>query len=287
MGDRDFKGVWIPKEIWLDERLNALEKVILVEIDSLDRGSPDYCWKSNENLAEFCQCSVTKVSNAVSKLIELGYVKVAAFDGRTRRLHSCIAFSARQPYKKCKADLQNLQASNTYSNTKDKNIQNIHSSYSYSGNLASHSDTDVTECDTEKENRVRDRERDREKSKRFIPPSVAEIREYITEMDYPVDPERFFDYYESNGWMAGKNKMKDWKAAVRLWVRNRRESAVKSPAPQPQKKAPPAVPYQNPDNWWNGMTRDEYRMAAVAEHDELGLLTGYRFPDGKFAPILK
>jgi hypothetical protein len=34
--ERDFKGVWIPKEIWLDERLNALEKIILTEIDSLD-----------------------------------------------------------------------------------------------------------------------------------------------------------------------------------------------------------------------------------------------------------
>jgi hypothetical protein len=32
-----------------------------------------------------------------------------------------------------------------------------------------------------------------------------------------VDPQRFVDYYTSNGWMVGKNKMKDWKAAVRTW----------------------------------------------------------------------
>lgn len=115
MADRDFKGVWIPKEIWLDERLNALEKVILVEIDSLD-STDAHCWKSNENLAEFCQCSATKVSNAISKLIKLGYVKVHSFDGRKRRLQSCLTFSVGEPYKNCKADLQNLQASNTYSN---------------------------------------------------------------------------------------------------------------------------------------------------------------------------
>lgn len=115
MADRDFKGVWIPKEIWLDERLNALEKVILVEIDSLD-STDAHCWKSNENLAEFCQCSATKVSNAISKLIKLGYVKVNSFDGRKRRLQSCLTFSVGEPYKNCKADLQNLQASNTYSN---------------------------------------------------------------------------------------------------------------------------------------------------------------------------
>jgi DnaD/phage-associated family protein len=115
MADRDFKGVWIPKDIWLDERLNALEKVILVEIDSLD-STDSHCWKSNENLAEFCQCSATKVSNAISKLIKLGYVKVHSFDGRKRRLQSCLTFSVGEPYKNCKADLQNLQASNTYSN---------------------------------------------------------------------------------------------------------------------------------------------------------------------------
>lgn len=115
MAERDFKGVWIPKEIWLDERLNALEKVILVEIDSLD-STDAHCWKSNENLAEFCQCSATKVSNAISKLIKLGYVKVHSFDGRKRRLQSCFTFSVGEPYKNCKADLQNLQASNTYSN---------------------------------------------------------------------------------------------------------------------------------------------------------------------------
>ena len=115
MAERDFKGVWIPKEIWLDERLNALEKVILVEIDSLD-STDAHCWKSNENLAEFCQCSATKVSNAISKLIKLGYVKVHSFDGRKRRLQSCLTFSVGEPYKNCKADLQNQQASNTYSN---------------------------------------------------------------------------------------------------------------------------------------------------------------------------
>ena len=117
MAERDFKGVWIPKEVWLDDRLNALEKVILVEIDSLDT-SDEHCWKSNENLAAFCQCSTTKVSNAISKLIKLGYVKVHSFDGRTRKLQSCLTVSVEQPYKNCKADSQNLYASNTKSNTK-------------------------------------------------------------------------------------------------------------------------------------------------------------------------
>ena len=54
-------------------------------------------------------------------------------------------------------------------------------------------------------------------SKRFTPPTVDEVREYCEERGNGVNPQRFVDYYSSNGWMVGKNKMKDWKAAVRTW----------------------------------------------------------------------
>ena len=53
--------------------------------------------------------------------------------------------------------------------------------------------------------------------KRFVPPTVDEVRDYCYERGNSVDPQRFVDYYTSNGWMVGKNKMKDWKAAVRTW----------------------------------------------------------------------
>lgn len=56
---------------------------------------------------------------------------------------------------------------------------------------------------------------------RFIPPTVDEVKAYCTEKGYAVDPERFVDFYTSNGWRVGKNPMKDWKAAVRTW--NRKE----------------------------------------------------------------
>lgn len=56
-------------------------------------------------------------------------------------------------------------------------------------------------------------------TKRFKVPSIEEVQEYIDENDYSVDAERFIDYYTSNGWMVGKNHMKDWKATVRNWER--------------------------------------------------------------------
>ena len=83
MEDREFRGIWIPKEIWLDTELNATDKVILAEIDSLDIDDKG-CYASNEYLADFCQCSERKVTEAISKLTNKGYVYTADFDGRHR-----------------------------------------------------------------------------------------------------------------------------------------------------------------------------------------------------------
>lgn len=59
---------------------------------------------------------------------------------------------------------------------------------------------------------------------RFSPPSVEQVREYCRERQLQgVDPERFVDYYQSNGWKIGKNPMKDWKAAARNWSRKEQD----------------------------------------------------------------
>jgi preprotein translocase subunit Sec63 len=50
---------------------------------------------------------------------------------------------------------------------------------------------------------------------RFSQPTTEEIKAYCIERKNRIDPERFFDFYQSKGWMVGKNKMKDWRAAVR------------------------------------------------------------------------
>ena len=60
-------------------------------------------------------------------------------------------------------------------------------------------------------------------TRRFCPPSVSEVKEYCLEHEYPVDPERFIDYYDANGWKVGRNPMKDWRAAVRIWVKNEKQ----------------------------------------------------------------
>ena len=54
----------------------------------------------------------------------------------------------------------------------------------------------------------------------FSPPDIQDVKAYCIERKNNVDPERFIDFYEAKGWMVGKNKMKDWRAAVRNWERN-------------------------------------------------------------------
>lgn len=124
--DRDFKGVWIPKEVWLDNRLSMLDKGILTEIDSLDMSEAG-CFASNEYLAEFCQCSERKVSESVSKLIQLGYLQMVSFDGRKRVLRSRVEKTAMQSSKNCEAESQNLQHINTSNNPATKTDNSISS----------------------------------------------------------------------------------------------------------------------------------------------------------------
>jgi uncharacterized protein YdaU (DUF1376 family) len=55
---------------------------------------------------------------------------------------------------------------------------------------------------------------------RFTPPTLSEVIDYCNERGNHVDPQRFINHYSANGWMRGKNKIKDWKACVRTWEQN-------------------------------------------------------------------
>ena len=78
------------------------------------------------------------------------------------------------------------------------------------------------EVTQQNKNKDKDKDKDKEKKGRFTPPTLSEVQAYIEEKGYHVDAESFIDFYESKGWMVGKNKMKDWKAAVRTWEKRHR-----------------------------------------------------------------
>lgn len=99
----------------------------------------------------------------------------------------------------------------------------------YSTHIATHYNTNAINTNINiNRNRNKNKNKNRnteeitkeEKRKRFLPPSLDEVRQYCIERRNNINAEQFIDFYTANGWKVGKNAMKDWKAAVRTWERN-------------------------------------------------------------------
>lgn len=103
--------------------------------------------------------------------------------------------------------------------------------------MQSKSDAKVMDCNAIKENKIKEKNKsisndiEREKAKtvkRFCPPTLQEVQSYIQEKGYSIDAEAFIAFYESKGWMVGKNKMKDWRMAIVTWSkRDNRPAATR------------------------------------------------------------
>ena len=87
---RDFKGIWIPKEIWLSPTLSLMEKVLFVEIHSLDneRG----CFASNRYFAEFFGVSTRQIATYVASLKGKGFITVTIVNQNERTIHAAGKF---------------------------------------------------------------------------------------------------------------------------------------------------------------------------------------------------
>ena len=70
---------------------------------------------------------------------------------------------------------------------------------------------------------------------RFTPPTLTEVIDQCNFSGANIDPQGFIDFYESKGWMIGKNKMKCWKSAIRTWARKDKEKKQARPVKQKQK----------------------------------------------------
>lgn len=89
-----------------------------------------------------------------------------------------------------------------------------------------------------KKSKIRNKKSENIASKKFKKPTLDEIKKYCQERKNNVDPTKFFNHYESNGWKVGRNPMKDWQAAVRTWERNSFDNQkTSSNAPKTNKKA--------------------------------------------------
>ena len=186
--EREFKGVWIPKEVWLNPDLSLTEKALLAEIDSFT-GDGKAFYKSNETIQEEYKVSRPTISKALKKLEGMGFIKVE-FDGRRRKV--------------------TYQADRKYFTGRGKEF------YGQTVNNLPAVGKNSTSINTSKE-QVKEQVKER---RGFSPPNLEECMTTFEEAGSTSDEgEKFFNFYTSKGWMVGKSKMKDWKAAARNWIK--------------------------------------------------------------------
>ena len=80
--DRAFRGVWIPANIYLDERLTPTEIYLLAEVESLDTG--DGCLADNKYLATFCKCDIRSISRFLTHLRTIGLVDIETLGNKRK-----------------------------------------------------------------------------------------------------------------------------------------------------------------------------------------------------------
>jgi hypothetical protein len=118
--ERDFKGIWIPREIWLTSELTLLEKIFLVEIDSLD--NEQNCYASNAYFAEFFGVSKGRCTQIIKSLEAKGFIHIQLIRDKnviTKRVLRVVR-KLNTPLAKTKQGyLENAEGNNTYLNNTD------------------------------------------------------------------------------------------------------------------------------------------------------------------------
>lgn len=130
---RNFKGIWIPSEIWLNNNLTLQEKVFLVEINSLDNSNG--CFANNEYFANFFNLSKTRVSVVINSLVEKGFItSTLIFKEGTKQILKRVLNFSYIPYETNQGHptLGKFKDNNTINNTVNNTINNISNSKEFS-----------------------------------------------------------------------------------------------------------------------------------------------------------
>lgn len=174
----------------LDKDING-ELGLLLIISSLcsEKG---YCYASNKYLADLFDTTEITISRKLRKLKTKNYITIE--------------------YEKRGAEIKNRFIRLTRLLTDDYQI------------CKPTVNKNVKENNTIINNTINKKEIYKE---RFKKPTLEDVKEYCEERNNGIDAETFINFYESKGWMVGKNKMKDWKACIRTWERNRKPNKDK------------------------------------------------------------
>jgi len=177
-------------DVRYEKRLTANAKLLYAEITALTNAK-GYCWSTNAYFANLYGVSNTSISKWVSQLVKLGYldIKLIYREGSKQILHRYLSLVKEGIQEKLHTPIEEKLKDNTTSfNTKLNTKEN------------------------------------RKKTARFVPPTIEDIFNYMTEEKgkeksfAKKESEKMFNLYESKGWIVGKAKMKNWKAAASGWI---------------------------------------------------------------------
>lgn len=207
---RDFQGIWIPAALWHDRSMSMTQKVILLEVRSFQRnGMP--CFVSNEHLASLCNVSSSAIEKALRSLVQMGHLKRwTEYNGKNRSrlmtvLHPDVWDNPQPAEATTRNELSTPPATNSGHHPQP---------------------AEVTTRNQLRNNNTREQNKEQFKRKEGSPQSIEDVSEYFRAMlvpDHMSMAEDFWNYYESNGWHVGKNKMKNWRAAAAQWNKRQKQ----------------------------------------------------------------
>lgn len=192
----------IPAGVRYDKRLKPMEKLIYAELTCLCQ-KQGYCWATNSYFSELYDASKETVSRWFSHLQDCGYIKISldpAYENGRR--------------------ITLFDGSNV--NGVDENVNTPHDEKVMPplDENVNHNNTSINTTSKNKEIDKSISSTPRQKNG-FAKPTIEQVTAYCTERQRGVDPQKWYNHYIANGWMVGRTKMVDWKAAVRTWEKDR------------------------------------------------------------------
>ena len=179
-------------------KLSCNEYCVLDTIMRMQNNESNWCYMSRETMAKDLDLSKQSILNIINKLVDLGLLTKNV---STKHLRVTSIFQ---------------QHINNYKNFTDGKESLLEESKNFTEN----GKKTLPNNNTNNKNT-------------FIVPKPEQVSDYAKELGFTLDGNHFVDHYEARGWLIGKNKMKDWKAAVRTWKRN--SSTFTTNKPQPTK----------------------------------------------------
>jgi len=184
---RQFKGVWIPAELYLDKTITWTQKIILLEVDSFSKNKLE-CFVSNEHLANLIGISESGIEKAIRGLVQMNRLerKRQVINGANRRL-------MRLP--------TSIECGSIPHSTEGTNLTQVRTTINNNYNQVP-------------------------KPKKGRPQTFDEVWNYFKDLELGLDEaQKFVDWYDSVGWkVKGGNSIKDWKACARQWKRRNKQN---------------------------------------------------------------